>query len=282
MPVPGYDGFFGAYLFSGTRRAIVDIGPTATVPGLLESLAALGIDRDEVDYVVLTHIHIDHAGGTGTALRALSNARAVVHPAGRRHLADPAQLQEASIRTSGTQVLNYGPIEPVPEDRMLSAEDGMRLDLGTGVVLELVLTPGHAQHHLSVFERGDGILLAGDAAGVCFNGALRSASPPPFHFEKAMASLDRLLALHPKRLCYAHLGCYDGAPQRLEAMKRKLVYWREVARRGAAAGRDPEATLSVLMREDPDLAYLDGLGPFEYEREYGFLITDVRGLADAR
>jgi len=149
-PIPGYGRFIGAYLFCGEKSAIVDTGPAAVAPNLLSALSQVGMDPAEIDYIVLTHIHIDHAGGVGTVIKELTNARVLAHSRARSHLIDPTKLWQGSLKTLGDLALKYGPIEPVPEDRIVVATDQVKLDLGRGLALEIYLTPGHAAHHLSV------------------------------------------------------------------------------------------------------------------------------------
>ncbi len=280
-PIPGYERFIGAYLVCGDRKAIVDPGPASAIPNLLSALRQLDISPAEIDYVVLTHIHIDHAGGTGAALSEMPRARVFAHVQAFRHLIDPARLWEASLKTLGDLALQYGRIEPVPEDRLAIMTDLAAIDLGRGVVLEAHYTPGHAAHHLSLFERGSGALLAGEAAGVCIDGAVRLATPPPFRLDETLSSVDRLIALQPGTLCYGHFGAYGDAPGRLRLARSKLLAWHETVGEAARQGLGPEETLALLNSRDPDLGYLDGLGPDAYRREHDLLINSIKGLAQA-
>lgn len=278
-PIPGYQNFIGAYLFCGERKAIVDVGPRAAVPSLMSALAELDIGPDEIDYVVLTHIHMDHAGGVGTSLREMSRAQVVAHGSARPHLIDPIGLWEGSLKTLGEVALKYGIIEPVPEDRIVAAEDLMKLDLGRGLVLEIHHTPGHAFHHLSLFDRTNGVLMAGDTAGVCIDGAVRPSTPPPFKLKEALSSIDRLIALRPQKLCYGHFGCYDDAVERLRLIRQKLLMWYEIVKSAVEAGKNPEDILATLREKDESLDYLDILDGDEYRREHTLLINSVTGLS---
>ncbi|MDD5509870.1 MAG: MBL fold metallo-hydrolase [Dehalococcoidales bacterium] len=278
-PVAGHERFIGSYLFCGARNVIVDVGPAAAMPNLLRLITGLGISRDAVDYVVLTHIHIDHAGGIGALIKELPRARVIAHPRARPHLIDPEMLWVASCKTLGSLAAQYGRIEPVPEGKVLDARDGMELDLGQGMVLELYFTPGHAPHHLSLYDRAGGVLIAGEAAGVCLNGNIRPATPPPFRLSQALDSIDKLTALKPQRICYGHFGCYDNAPERLTFIRKQILEWYRIISLEARAGRCPEDILATLREKDSSLDYLDGLERESYEVQYRLLINSINGLS---
>ena len=277
--IPGYEKFIGAYLFCGEKNAIVDVGPTTSIPNLFSALAELHMGPEEIDYIILTHIHIDHAGGAGTAIRKMRRAKVLAHSRARSHLIEPMVLWNASLKTLGELALLYGNIEPVPENRIVVATDQMKLDLGHGLILEIYLTPGHAPHHLSVLDRANGLLVAGEAAGVCVNGTTRLATPPPFKLEETLSSIDKLIALEPRRLCYGHFGCYDDAPERLILIRRKLLEWYEIVNSAAREGNNLEDILAILREKDKSLDYLERLNRDEYDREHVLLINSIKGLS---
>ncbi|MCJ7828515.1 MAG: MBL fold metallo-hydrolase [Dehalococcoidia bacterium] len=278
-PIPGYNKFIGPYLISGEKNAVVDTGPAAAIPSLLSSLTKIGMNPEDIDYIVFTHIHIDHAGGAGGVARALPNARVLAHIRAHEHLINPIALWEASLKVLGDYAIKSGPIEPVSEDRLMDATDQMKLDLGHELTLEIYLTPGHAVHHLSLFDRVNGVLLAGEAAGVCINGSIRMATPPPFKLEVTLSSIDKLIALEPRKLCYSHFGCYDNGLERLKLYRRKLVEWYEIISSAASGGKNPEEILKVLREKDKDLDYLDKLDSDVYSRELSLLVNSIRGIA---
>jgi len=265
----------------GEKNAVIDVGPRAAIPNLLSLLDELGMSPEEIDYLILTHIHIDHAGGVGTVAREMSRAKVLAHGRARSHLIDPTRLWEASLKTLGDLALQYGSIEPVPEDRVLVATDQMKLDLGGGLVLEVYLTPGHAPHHLSLFDRASGVLIAGEAAGVCIEGTIRLATPPPFRLEETLSSIDKLIALKPQKLGYGHFGCYDNATERLKSIREKLLAWYEMVNSAAGAGKKPEDILLMLREKDRSLDYLNSLSRDEYNREHTLLINSITGLSES-
>lgn len=244
-------------------------------------MVELNISPDEIDYLILTHIHIDHAGGTGTALRYMPRAKVLAHSQALRHLADPTQLWEASLKTLADLALQYGIIEPVPVDRMAAAADLMPIDLGRNIILDVYLTPGHASHHLSLFDRTSGILIAGEAAGVCVNGSLRMATPPPFRLDETLSSIDRLISLQPDALCYGHFGCYENAVERLRMARSKLIRWYDTVGSAARQGKSAEEILMLLRSQDQGLNYLDSLDQDAYRREHDLLINTINGLSQS-
>lgn len=138
-PIPGYGKFISGYLVIGRKRAVIDPGPAIAIDGLLKALAEAGTKPQEIDYIVLTHIHIDHAGGIGKAVGAMPNAMVVVHERALPHLVNPEKLWAASLRTLGDLAIKYGEIEPVPAARIVAAQDNMKLELG-GMELEVYFT----------------------------------------------------------------------------------------------------------------------------------------------
>jgi glyoxylase-like metal-dependent hydrolase (beta-lactamase superfamily II) len=279
--IAGHDNFIGPYLFCGQKKAIVDPGPKAAIPQVMSALEELGMSPGVIDYIVLTHIHIDHAGGTGMAVKEMTKAKVIAHPRAIPHLIDPAMLWKASVKTLGDIALKWGNVEPVPEDRIVAAEDLMQIDLGSGLVLEIHYTPGHAPHHLSLLDRTNGLLIAGETAGVCIAGTVRPSTPPPFNLEEVLFSIDRLIDLKPKRLCYGHFGCYDDALERLQLIKQKILTWNDIVKSAVKVGKNPEDIFLTLREIDRSLDYLDLLNQEEHRRERTLLINSIIGLSQA-
>ena len=278
----GFEDFIGSYLFHSEKKVLVDVGPKAAIPGLLAVLSQAGVLPDEIDYIILTHLHMDHAGGIGQAIKEMKNARVLAHPRAYNHLVDPAVLWKASQETLGGLALRYGNIEPVPENRIIVAEDGMKLDLGKGLVLEIYLTPGHAPHHLCVFDRKEGILLAGDTAGVYMDGFLRPGTPPPFRFHDYITSLDRMIALKPAKLGYAHFGCYDNAVAKLQAVKAQTILWYEIAQAGVKEGKTVEEIIELIGKKDKTIDKINALDRSIFQRDRTLIMNTVRGLMTAK
>lgn len=278
-PIPGYNRFIGSYLLSGTKIAIVDPGPSVAVPGIMEGLKAASIRPEQVDYIILTHIHIDHAGGTGTLCGLLPGARVIAHSRAVRHLADPAALWQSSLKTLGRLAMLYAAIEPVPADRIIEADESNQVYLDKNITLEVYMTPGHAPHHLSLFNRADGMLLAGEAGGVCCNGYIRPATPPPFKLEQTLASIDKLIALNPQCICYGHFGCFNKAVDLLKRARQQILDWYKIANAEKAQGKTAEHILEIIRSKDSELDYLNSLDKDTFDREYTLLLNSICGLA---
>jgi len=204
----GRPGLTAVYLVTGERPAIVDTGAQTSAGTVLAALAEAGIGPDDLAHIVLTHIHLDHCGGAGDLARAFPNARVAVHERGARHLADPTKLVAASHAVYGPKAEIYGGLEAVPAERIDVAPDGHEIDLGGGRVLRMLATPGHARHHMSIIETGDGTLMTGDALGVEFGagGLFPSTPPSDVDVAAARASIARLAAEAPATTAVAHFG----------------------------------------------------------------------------
>ncbi len=259
-------------------RAIIDPGPSVTLPELISVLKTAGIKPNEIKYIVLTHIHIDHAGCTGELIDHLSEAVVIAHPRARRHLIDPTALWQGSLKTLGDLALIYGEIKHVPPSRIMEAQENMKIDLGDGCKLVAIFTPGHAPHHLSLYLPQEKLLFAGEAGGVCINGSLRLATPPPFKLNETLSSIDRLIALKPKKICYGHFGCYPDATRRLEQIKSKIISWHRIVSEEQSKGRTIDQILETLCREDEDLHYLDSLDKDSHDREISLIMNAIQGL----
>lgn len=276
--VPGMERFLCAYAARAQRTALVDVGATSCIPDLLAGLGPLHISPEDVTWIISTHIHLDHGGGAGTALGYFPNAQVLVHPSAMSHMQDPARLWQASLRTLGATAETYGQPRPVPFGRLTPAADGMSLDLG-GLELQVLLTPGHALHHLSLFNHRDSVLLAGELAGVHARGVRRPAVPPPFYLDQQLASLDRAISLKPSVVCYGHYGWESNGTARLRYQRRQLLYWLEVVEKGLRAGRSQDGIAAELVRSDPGLAALDRLTPLQRQRDMVFVLNSIAGLA---
>jgi len=272
----GWAGVTAAYLVTGEAPALVDTGARTSAPAVRDALAAEGVGPDDLRWIVLTHVHLDHCGATGILARAYPRARVVVHVRGARHLVEPGRLVAGTAAVHGERWSLYGGLDPTPANRIDAAEDGHTLDLGGGRRLRMIATPGHARHHMAVLDEATGTVIAGDALGLRFRGAgAYPALPPPEVDPPAgRASLDRLEALRPTAVCPAHFGPVPDPGQALEDARRQLALAAEAAR--DAPGRDALAV--ALERALPMAASLGDADAVALLGRLGWASQTVDGL----
>lgn len=249
----GYEGFFASYILKGEKVAIIETGPTSSIPNLLAGLHKIGIRKSQVSYVMLTHIHQDHAGGAGTLLQNLPNAKLIVHRRGAPHLVNPEKLWVESKKALGKIAELYGPIQPVSDKRILVPEDGMVIDLGEQIQLQIIETLGHASHHQSFYDRGSRTIFLGDAAGIYLSrlNAVIPTTPPPLRLEASLDSLEKLIDLAPSFLCYTHFGQANNAVNRLHAYREQLKLWARIISEAVKRGDDLETIYAQVLELDP-------------------------------
>jgi len=201
----GLPGITGTFLITDEKTALIETGPKSTVENVLSGLRKAGIET--LDWIIVTHIHLDHAGAAGTLAKHFPEARVAVHEVGVPHLADPSKLWSSASRIYGNAMERmWGGIDPLPEERIISLSDGDKIELGA-TTLQAVDTPGHASHHHAFLDASSGVAFVGDALGVRLPdvGAMRPATPPPeFNLERAVASIERLKALEPTEIYLTH------------------------------------------------------------------------------
>jgi glyoxylase-like metal-dependent hydrolase (beta-lactamase superfamily II) len=251
----GFENFIASYVLKGTHVAIVETGPTSSVPNLLSGLKSLNVKLEDVDYVAVSHIHLDHGGGAGTLVKHLPNAKVVVHQRGAPHLANPEKLWQQSKEALGSITEFYGKPEPVPAERIIAVTDGMIFDLGNNVRLRVVETLGHASHHQSYQETFGGGVFPGDAAGMYLKefDVVVPTVPAPFRLDIALASLDKLIKLEPKALYYSHFGEASDPVGRLQGYASQLKLWTKIARQEIEKGQGLEAARETILETDPSL-----------------------------
>ena len=210
---PLFDASF--LIVEGGRAAFVDTGTNFAVPRLLAALADLGLPRDAVDYVIPTHVHLDHAGGAGLLMQALPGATLLVHPRGARHMIDPAALYQGALAVYGQAAMDreYGTLVPVPAGRVRPTEDGLTVHLA-GRPLHFIDTPGHARHHHCLWDEHSRGWFTGDTFGLSYRefdtaaGAwiLPTSTPVQFEPDALRRSIQRLLAREPQCMYLTHYG----------------------------------------------------------------------------
>jgi glyoxylase-like metal-dependent hydrolase (beta-lactamase superfamily II) len=239
-----------AYLVEAAEPALVETGPTTSVDAVRAGLHELGIGRDDLANVVVTHIHLDHAGGAGALAPHFPRATVWVHERGAPHLEDPARLVRSAARIYGDARLRelFGSVHPVPANRLRALADGDTVPLGDRS-LEALYTPGHAGHHVCLADSATGGVFVGDAVGVFLPDVrvLRPATPPPeFDLELAVASVERVRARRPPLILFSHFGPSREVDHLTALSIRRLRTWTGIVEAAVGETDDLEAIVSRL------------------------------------
>lgn len=266
----GYQGITAGYLIRSDRPCLVETGTAPSAPVVRDALAALGVGADDLATVVVTHIHLDHAGGVGDIAGMFPAAEVVVHELGARHLADPSRLMASARMVYGDELDDlFGELAPTPADRIRTVERVGVVDLGSGRRLESHYSPGHAKHHVGLIDSASGDLYVGDAAGIYIpeTGDQRPATPPPdFDLGVALESLRMFAALQPTRLMFSHYGPVDAVTDALDRSAEEIRLWVSETRRARRVGLDLDHAVAMVAERtreryavladgaDPDLA----------------------------
>jgi glyoxylase-like metal-dependent hydrolase (beta-lactamase superfamily II) len=273
---PGFDHFIASWFCKDDRNIVVDVGPANSVQILLDALEAMDVGR--VDLVLLTHIHVDHAGGLADFLERYPMAKVVCHGMGVRHLVDPSKLWAGSLKVLGELAEFYGPFKPVKEEALIPHTEA-RIE-----ALQVIETPGHAPHHLSFSYQGR--LFVGEASGTYHNmGGLeyvRPATPPKFFMEECVASVDRLLGIEDQPIYYVHFGKAESSHHKLKRFKDQLTRWAEIIKKEMAEDRADlvKRCLESLLEKDPDLKAFHNMEPDMQARERYFLANSINGYVE--
>jgi glyoxylase-like metal-dependent hydrolase (beta-lactamase superfamily II) len=241
----------------GGRAAFVDTGAAPAAPRLLAALEEVGLAREDVDYLFLTHVHLDHAGGAGQLMQALPNAKAVLHPRGAPHLIDPSRLIAGSIAVYGETLYRqlYGEIIPIPAERVRVVEDRQRLQLGRRT-FEFIDAPGHARHHHCPIDLDQREVYSGDNFGICYRELdtdrgpfmLPTTTPVQFDPDALHATIDRILSYRPRRIFQTHFGPVTDLERLARDLHAAIVELVRIARRHEHAPDRTERIRADMFR----------------------------------
>jgi glyoxylase-like metal-dependent hydrolase (beta-lactamase superfamily II) len=197
-------------LISGKEKALVDMGFESSASNVIEDLEKGGVGKDDLDYLLPTHVHLDHSGSCGTLARRFSKASIRVHPKGGPHLADPSKLWKAASELFGGKLMEkYGKPKPIDSKLLRAIDNDETICLGRCVTLRSLWTPGHASHHLSYVVEGTGTVLTGDAVGTKypdFPAVIPATPPTSFNLRLALESLERIREIVPTKILAPHFG----------------------------------------------------------------------------
>lgn len=273
---------------SDGHYAFIDTGTSLSTPSLLQVLDESGIDRGQVDYVIPTHVHLDHAGGAGTLMQALPNARLVIHPRGARHMIDPTQLIAGTAAVYGEERMRemYGEILPVPESRVIvpDIDKGREfgLDLG-GRTLTFVDAPGHARHHFAIWDGASRGWFAGDVFGLSYREfdwegnhyLIPTTTPVQFDPQAWTQTLDRLLAKSPQFMYLTHYGRVGHVQRLADRLRNSLQAYQDIASAQAELPNRQDRLVSALTAYHIDeLSQLDH--PMPEIRARKLLASDIQ------
>jgi glyoxylase-like metal-dependent hydrolase (beta-lactamase superfamily II) len=251
----------GAWLLEHRgRAAFVECNTSLAVPRLLAALEARGLAREAVDWVFVTHVHLDHAGGAGALLDALPSAKLVVHPAGAKHMIDPSRLIAGATAVYGPERMAtlYGEILPVPAERVVAPDDGQVISLA-GRSLHTMHTPGHAWHHMAVHDPTHRAVFTGDVFGLAYRDLsthrgpflFPTTAPTQFDHDAMLASISRIEALAPRWIFLTHYGALDWDPRLPEDLRKFLSYWTGLAKAAVQdhpPGEERQAAMERQLR----------------------------------
>jgi glyoxylase-like metal-dependent hydrolase (beta-lactamase superfamily II) len=276
---PGFRQFISSWLYQlDGVTVLVDPGPSATFQSLLKTLKSLNVHK--IDLILLTHIHIDHAGAAGLLLKQYPMAGVICHPKAIPHLVDPARLWEGSLKVLGDLAISYGPVTSIPPDALHSIHDFN--DHGLGI--EVIEMPGHSPHHVC-YRIGD-ILFIAEAAGVniphSLGNYLRLATPPVFIYEVYRQSLLKAAALQAEILCFGHYGFRRDGRAVFEAALQQLERWMEIVGQHARQSKPgiEQIVYREIMKSDPALSLFSELPADIQVRERYFCMNSIKGILD--
>ncbi|MBU1053152.1 MAG: MBL fold metallo-hydrolase [Proteobacteria bacterium] len=272
----GFENFIGTWLYKGDITFVVDVGSSSTAQALIDALDEVGITY--LDYIFLTHIHVDHAGAAAEIADRFAGTPIICHKDGIPHLADPERLWKGTIKTLGNIATAYGPISPVPIDRLVGAQEFKHDSIIP------VITPGHAIHHVSYIYKD--YLFAGEAGGVYYSlpsgsFCMRPATPPKFFYELSYKSIDDLISRNPSKICYGHLSLEENAVNMLKQHQDQLGLWKKVITGEVEKSVDGDLIsrcAEALLRKDPFLSGYFDMDDAVKEREMIFLTNSIKGF----
>ena len=223
----------GTYVIAEEALTIVETGPSPSVKHVKKGLETLGYSLDQVKYIIVTHIHLDHAGGAGLLLKECPNAVVVVHPRGARHMADPSRLVAGARMVYGERFSElFDPVVAIPEDRLLIKDEGDTLEIGPACTLSFLDTPGHAKHHFSIYDPVSNGMFSGDTVGIRYEQLIRdgidlflpSTSPNQFDPAAMRQAIDRMALLDLNCIYYGHFGMTNNPVVAL----RQVADWLDI------------------------------------------------------
>jgi glyoxylase-like metal-dependent hydrolase (beta-lactamase superfamily II) len=270
----GFENFLGAWVFKdGKTNFLLDPGPASTINQVTSALKELNI---KIDYILLTHIHLDHSGGVGDIADCFPEAFIVCHKSALPHLENPENLWKGSLKVLGDTARKYGRIKPVDKKQLIDSEKFSYNNL------KALNTPGHAPHHVSYIY--DKYLFAGEAAGISLSYKnieySRPATPPKLFFEKTVKSVQKLIEYKPEMICYGHLGLKKDAAARLKKHIDQLYLWKKIIKNEMKNFDDENFfsnCIDIILKKDNNIKGLQNISSDMQKREHFFITNNIKG-----
>ncbi|SIS58130.1 MBL fold metallo-hydrolase [Salimicrobium flavidum] len=233
----GFEGRTGTYVLDNKQVTLIETGPSPSVKRIKEGLETLNISLQDVKYIIVTHVHLDHAGGAGLFLESCPNAEVIVHPKGKRHLADPSRLVKGARAVYGEEFDRlFEPVVPIPEEKIIEKGEGDVLTIDEHRELEFLDTPGHANHHIGIYDPVSNGIFTGDTAGIRYHHVegvtfyLPSTSPNQFNPEAMLAQIQRFRHREPSRLYFGHYGMTEEPELAMKEVREWIPEFLDIAR----------------------------------------------------
>jgi glyoxylase-like metal-dependent hydrolase (beta-lactamase superfamily II) len=276
----------GTYVLTEDKVTLIETSASPSIPYILEGLQTLGVSPADISYIIVTHIHLDHAGGAGLMLQHCPNAKVIVHPKGARHLADPSRLIMGAKAVYGDKFSQlFDPIVEIPEDRLMIKGEGDTLEISEKLNLKFLDTPGHANHHFSIYHPLANGIFTGDTAGIYYPQLdregiefyLPSTSPNQFDPEKMLHSMSRFQELGVERIFFGHYGMSENPAEAFRQVERWLEVFIEEAKNVVMKEKHPEKQIEQITQKlyDKIKTHLTQRGLPDNHPIYELLFLDV-------
>ena len=243
-------------VFTDKYNILIETGPRATYNNVKEQLENLGVRVKDLDYIIVTHIHLDHAGASGNFVSDSTKLKVFVHPRGYIHLNNPEKLWRSSNEILGELAVKYGEPIPIPRSRLISVSDRTDLDVGEDTLLFLH-SPGHATHHMVIYAIESKVLFSGDALGCYYKNRIAPDTPKPHNYDDAIKSIERMLNLEVRAVYFTHYGIYKPGDKAINLAYEKWKLWYKILWEAYKNDLSLDDAYDLLLSKDPDARIID-------------------------
>ena len=260
------------YLINEAKKALIETGPTTSVTAVLDGIRELDIRPEDIAYIVVTHIHLDHAGGAGALARRMPQAQVIVHHKGARHLINPAKLVASAIEARGSEVMAmHGNVLPIEARQVQAVNEGDVISLSSQQTLRFIDAPGHAPHELCIYETRNGGLFTGDAVAVYIAECdilLPYHPPPQFDLEACFNTLQRLERFSARKIYYSHFGVSNQVDKHIDRAREKLMVWDDIIKKATKEGAFADSRARLINQAYADVELMKGVASLAPLYEY--------------